>query len=103
MAGNIGNISKFFVVTLWVTRKFIQLTTQNISIIAPLWFSIFYLFLEINFLVTNMRIILKSTIVRLASEILGGKGGGGRPDMAQAGGSDPLKAIDAIDAIRGKM
>ena len=26
-----------------------------------------------------------------------------RIDMAQAGGSDPLKAIDAIDAIRGKM
>ncbi|MFT8365759.1 MAG: DHHA1 domain-containing protein, partial [Gluconobacter cerinus] len=26
------------------------------------------------------------TLVRAASEVMGGKGGGGRPDMAQAGG-----------------
>jgi len=32
--------------------------------------------------------------VRVASEILGGKGGGGRPDLAQAGGPD-AGAIDA--------
>ena len=31
-------------------------------------------------------------LVRVASEALGGKGGGGRPDMAQAGGPDGAKA-----------
>jgi alanyl-tRNA synthetase len=30
---------------------------------------------------------------------LGGKGGGGRPDMAQAGGPDAGKAHDALAAI----
>jgi len=30
---------------------------------------------------------------------MGGKGGGGRPDMAQAGGPDADKAEDAISAI----
>ncbi|MDT2021067.1 alanine--tRNA ligase [Methylocella sp. CPCC 101449] len=38
-------------------------------------------------------------LVRLASEKLGGKGGGGRPDMAQAGGPDGTKADEAIAAI----
>jgi alanyl-tRNA synthetase len=38
-------------------------------------------------------------LVRVASEALGGKGGGGRPDMAQAGGPDGAKASAALDAI----
>lgn len=38
-------------------------------------------------------------LVRRASEALGGKGGGGRPDMAQAGGPDGSKATDAIEAV----
>jgi alanyl-tRNA synthetase len=38
-------------------------------------------------------------LVRRASEALGGKGGGGRPDMAQAGGPDGTKAADAIEAV----
>jgi alanyl-tRNA synthetase len=38
-------------------------------------------------------------LVRLGSEALGGKGGGGRPDMAQAGGPDATKAQDALDRI----
>ncbi|MBM3608369.1 MAG: alanine--tRNA ligase [Alphaproteobacteria bacterium] len=38
-------------------------------------------------------------LVRIASEKLGGKGGGGRPDMAQAGGPDGANAQAAIDAI----
>ncbi|WP_349364837.1 MAG: alanine--tRNA ligase [Roseitalea porphyridii] len=38
-------------------------------------------------------------LVRLASAALGGKGGGGRPDMAQAGGPDGDKADDAITAV----
>jgi alanyl-tRNA synthetase len=38
-------------------------------------------------------------LVRKGSEALGGKGGGGRPDMAQAGGPDGAKASAALDAI----
>jgi alanyl-tRNA synthetase len=38
-------------------------------------------------------------LVRIGSAALGGKGGGGRPDMAQAGGPDPGKADDALAAI----
>ena len=37
--------------------------------------------------------------VRIASECLGGKGGGGRPDMAQAGGPDGSRAEAALAAI----
>ncbi len=37
-------------------------------------------------------------IVRAAVAELGGKGGGGRPDMAQGGGSDPGRADQAIKA-----
>ncbi|MFM2390885.1 MAG: hypothetical protein RLZZ437_2440 [Pseudomonadota bacterium] len=38
------------------------------------------------------------TIVKAAAEALGGKGGGGRPDMAQAGGADVANAEAAIKA-----
>jgi alanyl-tRNA synthetase len=38
-------------------------------------------------------------LVRKGAEALGGKGGGGRPDMAQAGGPDASKANAALDAI----
>ncbi len=39
-------------------------------------------------------------LVRSGAEALGGKGGGGRADMAQAGGPDGSKADAALDAIR---
>ena len=42
-------------------------------------------------------------LVRAASEKLGGKGGGGRRDMAQAGGPDGDKAQDALDAVAAAM
>jgi alanyl-tRNA synthetase len=42
-------------------------------------------------------------LVRLGSEALGGKGGGGRPDMAQAGGPDGAKAEAALDAIAAAL
>ncbi|MOA19805.1 Alanine--tRNA ligase [compost metagenome] len=42
-------------------------------------------------------------IVRTASAALGGKGGGGRPDMAQAGGPDGAKAQDAIEAVAAAL
>jgi len=38
-------------------------------------------------------------LVRVGAEALGGKGGGGRPDMAQAGGPDPSRAAAALAAI----
>jgi alanyl-tRNA synthetase len=38
-------------------------------------------------------------LVRAGSAALGGKGGGGRPDMAQAGGPDGAAAAQAIAAI----
>ncbi|MDK1482809.1 DHHA1 domain-containing protein, partial [Sinorhizobium sp. 6-117] len=38
-------------------------------------------------------------LVRVASAALGGKGGGGRPDMAQAGGPDGNRAAEAIEAV----
>ena len=39
------------------------------------------------------------TLVRAGAAALGGKGGGGRPDMAQAGGPDAGKADAALTAI----
>ncbi len=42
-------------------------------------------------------------LVRVASTAVGGKGGGGRPDMAQAGGPDASKADEALAAIRAAL
>ena len=42
-------------------------------------------------------------LARVASVELGGKGGGGRPDMAQAGGPDGSKANAALEAIEKAM
>ncbi len=42
-------------------------------------------------------------LVRAASEALGGKGGGGRPDMAQAGGPDGSKAAEALAAVEAAL
>jgi alanyl-tRNA synthetase len=42
-------------------------------------------------------------LVKAAAEALGGKGGGGRPDMAQAGGPDNGNPSVALDAIREKL
>jgi len=39
-------------------------------------------------------------LVRAGVEALGGKGGGGRPDMAQGGGPDAAQADAALDAVR---
>jgi alanyl-tRNA synthetase len=43
------------------------------------------------------------TLVKAGAEALGGKGGGGRPDMAQAGGPDGGKADAALAAIEAAM
>jgi alanyl-tRNA synthetase len=42
-------------------------------------------------------------LARKGAEALGGKGGGGRPDMAQAGGPDGSKAAAALDAIAAAL
>jgi alanyl-tRNA synthetase len=42
-------------------------------------------------------------LVKVGAEALGGKGGGGRADMAQAGGPDGAKAGDALKAIEARL
>jgi alanyl-tRNA synthetase len=42
-------------------------------------------------------------LVKAGVEAVGGKGGGGRPDMAQGGGPDGSQAQAALDAIRAKL
>ncbi len=42
-------------------------------------------------------------LVRAGSEAVGGKGGGGRPDMAQAGGPDGSRADAALQAIEDRL
>ena len=42
-------------------------------------------------------------LVRAGVEALGGKGGGGRPDMAQGGGPDASAATAAIEAVKGSI
>ncbi len=42
-------------------------------------------------------------LVKVGAEALGGKGGGGRPDLAQAGGPDGSKAELALKAIEARL
>lgn len=42
-------------------------------------------------------------LVQAGSAAVGGKGGGGRPDMAQAGGPDTSKVNEALDAIKAAI
>ncbi|MBB6254291.1 alanine--tRNA ligase [Nitrospirillum iridis] len=42
-------------------------------------------------------------LVKVAAAAVGGKGGGGRPDMAQAGGSEPDKADAAVAAVEAAI
>jgi alanyl-tRNA synthetase len=42
-------------------------------------------------------------LVKVGAAALGGKGGGGRPDMAQAGGPDGSKAQAALEAIEARL
>jgi len=42
-------------------------------------------------------------LVRVGSEAVGGKGGGGRPDMAQAGGPDGALVGKALEAIEERL
>jgi alanyl-tRNA synthetase len=42
-------------------------------------------------------------LVKLGAACLGGKGGGGRADMAQAGGPDGTRAAEALAAIKARL
>ncbi|THD50141.1 MAG: alanine--tRNA ligase, partial [Bradyrhizobium sp.] len=42
-------------------------------------------------------------LVRLGAAALGGKGGGGRPDMAQAGGPEGAKGAEALAAVEAAL
>ena len=42
-------------------------------------------------------------LVKIAASTLGGKGGGGRKDFAQAGGVDKTKIDDAYKAVLKKI
>jgi alanyl-tRNA synthetase len=41
--------------------------------------------------------------VKAGSAAIGGQGGGGRPDMAQAGGPDAARASEAVSAIEALL
>ena len=42
-------------------------------------------------------------LVRVGVEALGGQGGGGKPDMAQGGGPDGSKVVEAIAAVKAVL
>ncbi len=42
-------------------------------------------------------------LVRVGVEALGGQGGGGKPEMAQGGGPDGSKAVDALAAVKAAL
>lgn len=42
-------------------------------------------------------------LVRAAAVVVGGKGGGGRPDMAQAGGADTSRMGEALAAVKAEL
>ena len=43
------------------------------------------------------------TLVKIVSEVIGGKGGGGRKDFAQAGGTNKDKIEEAFKALSKKI
>ena len=42
-------------------------------------------------------------LVKIVSEVLGGKGGGGRKDFAQAGGANKDKIDEAFETLSKKI
>lgn len=52
---------------------------------------------------THTETLSAVTLVQKAVEILGGKGGGGKPDMAQGGGPEAGNISDALRAIKNSL
>jgi len=50
----------------------------------------------------NQKGFLAGNIVKEAAKVAGG-GGGGRPDFAQAGGKNPEKIDEAIEAVKEQL
>jgi alanyl-tRNA synthetase len=42
-------------------------------------------------------------LIKVVGDALGAKGGGGRPDLAQCGGSDVSLVDAAVEALKGKL
>ncbi|MDC0195036.1 DHHA1 domain-containing protein [Alphaproteobacteria bacterium] len=42
-------------------------------------------------------------LVKISSEVVGGKGGGGRKDLAQAGGNMPNKVSNVYKILKDKI
>ena len=51
-------------------------------------------------IIYQLLVELPLKFVKISSEIIGGKGGGGRKDFAQAGGQDPKKIDEALIKLR---
>ena len=49
---------------------------------------------------SNDSAINSAKLVQVATPIVGGQGGGGRPEMAQGGGTDGSKIAEALEAIK---
>ena len=48
----------------------------------------------------SVKVYVIAFVTEVASEIVGGKGGGGRPDFAQAGGVDISKIDEALKKVK---
>lgn len=51
----------------------------------------------------NLQGVDASALIKIAVPVVGGKGGGGKPNFAQCGGSDGDKVADAIAAIKAEL
>ena len=58
---------------------------------------------DFNSRASDQEIVALSKAITEVSKILGGKGGGGRKDIAQAGGADLTNLEDAINKIRDSL
>ena len=86
-------------------RKIVDQSKQDIKEGIVVGFSIFEGKVGVAVGVTN-KLIKKYdavTLVKIASKVLGGKGGGGRKDFAQAGGANTDKIEEAFKTLSKKI
>ena len=55
---------------------------------------------KVTFIAKTDKSVNASNLVKAAAQICDGSGGG-KPDLAQAGGKNPLKVDEAILAVKG--